>query len=162
MMSRVKKGIIAGFGATAAVSLLEAVNLLLGPWFMPFPSVIAFMMGMEGNLLVGWIAHFVVGGLILGSAFGVMCPRLPCPRLPTDTSGTKGILFSVGALVVLMTGIFLVGDPSMFSGTDGFGTVAWLLVTHAVFGIVLGTIYGQLVAREKRIPRDMDGAAPAH
>ncbi len=157
MMSRVQKGMIAGFGATAAVSLLEVVNLMLGPWFTPFPGVIAFMLGQPGNLIVGWIAHFAVGTLVLGAAFGFLVPKLP-----TDTSGTKGILFAVGALVVLMTGIFLVGDPSMFSGTDGFGTVAWLLGTHAVFGIVLGTIYGQLMAREKKALREMGGTAAAH
>lgn len=156
MMSRVKKGMIAGFGATVAVSLLEAVNMMVG-WFMPFPSVVALMIGMEGNLIVGWVAHFAFGTLVLGAAFGVLCPRLP-----TDTSGTKGILFAVVAFVVMMIGIFLIGAPTMFSGSSGFGTVAWLLITNMVFGLVLGTIYGQLVAREKKALRDMGGAAPAH
>ncbi len=157
MMSRVQKGMIAGFGATVAVSLLEAVNMLVGPWFKPFPEIVAFMIGMDGNHIVGWIAHYAFGTLVLGSAFGVLCPRLP-----TDTSGTKGILFAVGAFVLRMIGIFLIGDPSMFSGTGGFGTVAWLLITNMVFGVVLGTIYGQLVAREKKALRDVGGAAPAH
>jgi len=157
MMSRVKKGMIAGFSATLVVSILEAVNVFGGPWFTPFPHIVAFMMGMENNLLAGWIAHFVIGTLVLGTLFGVLSPRLP-----TDTWATKGIVFAVGALVVLMVGIFLFGDPKMFSGTDGFGTLAWLLITHVVFGIVLGSVYGNLMAREKRHAKEMAGVAPAH
>ena len=41
MMSRVQKGLIAGFSATLAVSLMEAVNLLTVKWFAPFPGVVA-------------------------------------------------------------------------------------------------------------------------
>ncbi len=157
MMSRLQKGMVAGFAATVVVSVMEAVNLVMGPWFGSFPGIIAFMLGMPGNLAVGWPLHFVMGTLVLGSIFGLIASRLP-----TDTSGTKGIVFAVGAFVVMMTGIFLFGDFRMFRGTDGFGTIAWLLVTHAVFGITLGTVYGQLMRREKRMLRDMGGAAPAH
>jgi hypothetical protein len=43
----------------------------------------------------------------------------------------------------------------------GFGTFAWMIATHAVYGIVLGNVYGRLVERDKRV-RAMPGAAPAH
>ncbi|CAN5178417.1 hypothetical protein BH09PSE1_BH09PSE1_22460 [soil metagenome] len=156
MMSRVQKGMVAGFAATVVVSVLEAINILAGPWFTPFPEIVAFMMGMPGNLLVGWIAHFLIGTLVLGSAFGILCPRLP-----TDTSGTKGIAFAVGAFMVLMTGILLFGQRAIFAGSGGFGTIAWLLITNGVFGFVMGTVYGELVAREKRAAKLM-GGIPAH
>jgi hypothetical protein len=158
MMSRVKKGMIAGLAATVVVSVLEAVNLLGGPWFTSFPSIVAFMIGLEGNLVVGWIAHILMGTVVLGGLFGILCPRLP-----TDTWATKGIAFAVGAFVLLMTGIFLFGDPSVFSGSDGFGTIAWLLITNAVFGLVMGNVYGWLVEREKRAAKAMGaGTIPAH
>ena len=156
MMSRVKKGLVAGLVATVVVSVLEMINLLVGQWFTPFPGIIAQMIGMPGNLAVGWIAHVVIGTLVLGSLFGILCPRLP-----TDTWGTKGIAFAVGAFVVLITGIILMGDPLFFSGSDGFGTIAWLLVTNAVFGLTLGSVYGRLVERENRAARLM-GGIPAH
>ena len=157
MMSRVQKGMVAGFAATVVVSVLEAVNLMVGPWFTPFPGLIAFMLGMEGNLAVGWVAHLVIGTVVLGGLFGVLCPRLP-----TDTPGTKGILFSVGAFVVMITGVLLFGNEAIFRGTDGFSTIAWVLITHMVFGFVLGSVYGTLVAREKRMARELSGVAPAH
>lgn len=156
MMSRVKKGMVAGFVATLAVSLLEAVNLMFGPWVDPFPGLVARMIGMPGNLAVGWIAHFVIGTAILGSLFGILCPRLP-----TDTPETKGILFAVAAWVLMMLAIVLVGDPRTFTGSAGFGVIGWMLATHAVFGIVLGNVYARLVRREKMHPHIV-GGAPAH
>ncbi len=157
MMSRVKKGLIAGFAATIVVSILEVVNVLAGAWVEPFPLFVAGLMGMPGNLAVGWIGHFVVGTLVLGSLFGILCPRMP-----GQTPETKGIIFAVGAWAVMMVGVLLVGDRSTFSGGGGFGPIVWMLVTHALFGIVLGNVYARLVDREKRAARLMDGVAPAH
>ena len=157
MMSRVQKGMMAGLAATVVVIGLEAVNMAAGPWFTPFPNILAHMIGMEGTPAVGWVAHVLVGTVVLGSLFGVLCPRLP-----TDTFATKGIAFAVGAFVVLMTGIFLMGDRQTFSGDGGFGVVAWLLITNVVFGIVMGLVYGRLIEREKRLAREMAAGIPAH
>lgn len=157
MMSRVQKGVIAGLFATVVVSILEAVNVFAGPWVEPFPLFIAGLLGMPGNLAVGWIAHFVAGSVILGALFGILCPKLP-----GQTPETKGIIFAVGAWAVLMVMVFLVGDPRMFRGSGGFGMVAWMLVSHAVFGIVLGNVYARLVDREKRAAKLSADIAPAH
>ncbi len=157
MMSRVKKGLMAGFAATVVVSILEAVNVLGGPWVEPFPMFVAGLIGMPGNLAVGWVAHFVVGTVVLGSLFGILCPRMP-----GQTPETKGIIFAVGAWAVMMVAVLLVGNSGTFAGAGGFGPIVWMLVTHAVFGIVLGNVYARLVDREKRAARLMDGVAPAH
>ena len=155
MMSRVQKGLVAGVFATIAASLLEIPNMFLN-WFDPFQGVIASIIGMPGNLAVGWAIHLMSGVFILGPLFGYLCPRLP-----TDTPETKGIVFAVGAWVVMMLGVFMLGDYRTFSSGAGFGTVAWLLITHAVFGIVLGNVYARLNAREKRAAH-MVGGAHAH
>lgn len=156
MMSRVQKGLIAGFAATMAVSLLEIPNLFLN-WFDPFQGVIASMLGMPGNLAVGWLVHVISGVLILGPLFAILCPRLP-----TDTPETKGIVFAVGAWVVMMGAILMLGDYRTFSAAAGFGTIGWLLITHAVFGIVLGNVYARLVARDRRMGATIIGGAHAH
>ena len=145
MMSRVKKGIIAGFVATVAVSVLEIANLFLNHMFDPFPGIIAQMFGMPGNMAAGWVIHLLMGTFVLGSLFGVVYPRLP-----TATPITKGIVFAVGAWVLMMIGVVAFGNYRTFTAGSGFGTIAWLLITHAVFGIVLGNVYARLVAREKR------------
>ena len=156
MMSRVQKGLIAGFAATMATSLLEIPNMFLN-WFDPFQGVIASMIGMPGNLAVGWVVHVISGVFILGPLFAILCPRLP-----TDTPETKGIVFAVGAWVFMMAAIVMFGNYRTFTAGAGFGTFAWLLITHAVFGIVLGNVYARLVQREKRAAKLMDGVAPAH
>jgi len=79
MMSRVQKGLVAGVFATIAASLLEIPNMFLN-WFDPFQGVIASVIGMPGNLAVGWGIHLFSGVFILGPLFGYLCPRLP-----TDT-----------------------------------------------------------------------------
>ncbi len=162
MMSRVQKGIIAGLAATIAVSALEAANLYFGPWAASFPRLLSVMLQMPDLLAAGWAAHFIVGTLVLGPLFGVLCPRLP-----TDTPESKGILFAVGAFVVMgltvapMVGA-LGGRPvGIFFMQAGFGTLAWMIATHAVYGIVLGSVYGRLVERDKRVHATVSGE-PAH
>ena len=159
MMSRVQKGIIAGLAATIAVSALEAANLYFGPWAVSFPRLLSVMLQTPDVMAVGWIAHFVVGAFVLGPLFGILCPRLP-----TDTPESKGILFAVGAFIVLgLTVAPLVGlaggrPVGIFFMQAGFGTLAWMIATHAVYGIVLGSVYGRLVEREKRARSVVDGA----
>jgi asparagine N-glycosylation enzyme membrane subunit Stt3 len=157
MMSRVQKGLAAGLAATISVSLLELGNLAMGSPVMAFPAFIVETLGLPGNLVVGWMFHLAIGIVVLGGGFGFLYAKLP-----TSTPATRGIVYAVGAFTVLLVGVLMVGDPRMFSGSDGFGTVAWLLMTHAVFGIVLGSVYGTLVAREKRELRAVSGTAAAH
>ena len=116
MMSRLQKGLIAGFAATVAVSLLDIPNLFLN-WFDPFQSVIAALIGMPDALAVGWVLHAVAGVLILGPLFAYLCPRLP-----TDTPETKGIVFAVERNPI----------PHLANGQDGFNG------TTSIVPILLG------------------------
>lgn len=161
MMSRVQKGIFAGLAATIAVALLEVANLYFGPWAASFPRLLSVMLQTPDLIIVGWIAHFLVGTFVLGSTFGILCPRLP-----TDTPESKGILFAVGAFIVMgltvAPAVGLFGRPvGIFFMQAGFGTLAWMIATHAVYGIVLGGVYGRLVERDRRAHAPAAGA-PAH
>lgn len=147
MMSRVQKGFVAGLAATTAVSLLEATNQMLGPWASSFPRLLSFMAGTPDTPLVGWVLHFAAGTLLLGPLFGILCPKLP-----TYAPESKGILFAVGAYVIMGLTVAPLAHIGVFGLRAGFITLAWMILTHAVFGIVLGNVYGRLVARDKRTP----------
>lgn len=155
MMSRVQKGLVAGFAATAVVSLVEAINMSVGHWAVAFPQLLAVILQSPDTPAVGWAGH-LVAGVALGALFGVLYPRLP-----TDTPESKGILFAVGAFVLMGLVIAPIGGAGMFFMRAGFGSLAWMVASHAVFGIVLGSVYGRLVERDKR-HRVPAGGAPAH
>lgn len=155
MMSRVQKGLVAGFAATAVVSIIEAINMSVGHWAVAFPQLLAVILQSPDTLVLGWAGH-LVAGVALGALFGVLCPRLP-----TDTPESKGILFAVGAFILMGLIIAPIGGAGMFFMRAGFGSLAWMVASHAVFGIVLGSVYGRLVEREKRL-RVPVGGAPAH
>lgn len=155
MMSRVQKGLVAGFAATVAVSILEAVNMAVGHWAVSFPQLLSVMLKTPDAPVVGWIAHVVAGTLILGPLFGILCPKLP-----TDTPESKGILFAVAAFILMGLTVAPIAGVGLFFMHAGFGTLAWMIATHALFGIVLGNVYGRLVRRAKLHPPV--SAAPAH
>lgn len=150
MMSRVQKGFVAGVFAMAVIAALEAVNILALKWFAPFPLIVSNLLGLGRNLTAGWAIHLAVGVLILGPLFGYLYQRLP-----TSTPEAKGIAFAVGAFVVMLLGFIVLGD----GGTMGrnFGTLGWMLAVNAIFGIVMGNVYGRLEARERRARRMAEG-----
>ena len=161
MKSRIQKGMLAGLAATVVVSIVDVaaswIQATMGVqplWFHSFPTLLAAVanevVGLPNAMWVGWLFHFVSGVLILGSVFGILCPRLP-----TDTAESKGILFAVGAFVAMgliiapMAGVVGERPVGMFFMQAGFGTFAWMIITHAVYGLVLGNVYGRLVGHGK-------------
>jgi len=154
MMSRVQKGLVAGASATLVVSVIEAVNMTVGHWAVAFPQLLSIVLQDQGNVALGWVGH-VIAGLGLGAVFGLLCPRLP-----TDTPESKGIVFAVAAFIFMGMLIAPIGGAGMFFMRAGFGTLVWMIASHAIFGIVLGNVYGRLVQRDKHA--HLAGAAPAH
>ena len=151
MMSRVQKGLVAGFAATAVVSIIEAINMTVGHWAVAFPQLLAVILQNPDTPAIGWAGH-LVAGLGLGALFGVLCPRLP-----TDTPESKGILFAVGAFILMGLIVAPIGGAGMFFMRAGFGTLAWMVASHAIFGIVLGTVYGRLVGRSREAQHMIHG-----
>lgn len=163
MISRVQKGMIAGFVATVVVSAVDLLANLAQNLFQPagsdrlfhsFASLLATMansvLGSGGaSIWVGWLIHFLVGSLVLGGLFAVLAPKLP-----TDTPATKGILFAVGTWLVMCLTVMPLAGLGMFGAAAGFGTMAWMLVTNIIFGVVLGRVFDRLhgeVGHPKRI-----------
>ncbi|MFW2343461.1 DUF6789 family protein [Brevundimonas sp.] len=157
MMSRVYKGMIAGFVAAVAVAALEALQLWAGPWVAGFPRLVTVMFGIDSVPWIGWAGHFLVGTLVLGPLFGILCPRMP-----TEMPETKGVVFAVGAFMVMGLTIAPLTGIGMFGMRAGFFTVAWLVLTHVVFGVVLGNVYARMVGKAWRRERVRDHVHLAH
>lgn len=149
MQSRVQKGMIAGFAATAVVSVIDLVASLIQQgvgqrWFHSFESLLSAMAGQVlgasmNTSWVGWAIHFAAGVFVLGPLFAMLCPRLP-----TDTAATKGILFAVGAWIAMSLTVMPLAGLGIFGAAAGFGTIAWMLVTHIIFGFTLGRVFARL------------------
>lgn len=159
MQSRIQKGMMAGLAATAVVSIVDLVaSLIQGAmgerWFHSFQSLMSAMasqvLGSGMNQpWIGWVIHFAAGTLVLGPLFAMLCPRLP-----TDTAATKGILFAVGAWLVMCLTVMPLAGLGVFGAAAGFGTIAWMLVSHIIFGVTLGRVFARLhgeVGHPKRI-----------
>lgn len=152
MKSRLQNGMIAGFAATAVVSLLELGKLLLTQAtgalteIRIFPLILAAIAGMRGDYVVGWLIHFAAGTLILGPLFAIVCNKLP-----TDTMVTKGIAFAVAAFILMSLTVAPMAGLNAFAMAAGFPSFVWLIATHMLFGITLGLVYGRLVTREKHL-----------
>ncbi|WP_255956267.1 hypothetical protein, partial [Klebsiella pneumoniae] len=70
------------------------------------------------------------------------------------TPETKGILFAVGAFLVMMLTVAPLSGVGMLGARAGLGGVLWMLGGHIVFGIVMGNVYARLVARNRRLERE--------
>ncbi|WP_309093276.1 DUF6789 family protein, partial [Phenylobacterium sp.] len=123
MMPRVQKGLLAGLAATVVVSIIEAINVTVGHWAVAFPQLLSVILQTQDIPAVGWVAH-LIAGLGLGALFGVLCPRLP-----TDTAESKGILFAVGAFILMGLVIAPIGGAGLFFMRAGFGTLAWMIAS---------------------------------
>lgn len=84
-MGHVSKGLLAGFVATVALSLLMVMKNALG--LMPELNIIAMLTNMANNWVglpatpvVGWLIHFMVGTIFMGSSLRLFIPSCQATR----------------------------------------------------------------------------------
>ncbi len=124
--------IVGGLVATAVMTVL----MLAAPRMGLPPMNIGAMLGsvMGGSLVLGWMAHFMIGTILAVVYAAFLATRLP------------GAGFVRGALYALLPWLMaeLVVMPMMGAGFFGgsFGAAFGSLMGHLVYGAVLGGIYG--------------------
>lgn len=130
------KAIGAGIAGTIVMTLFSAMAPLMGMPEMSAPKMLAGFMGFP--IVVGWIAHFMIGTVFaLGYAF-VFASRLPGKPV------VKGFLF--GLIPWLMLQVLV--NPMMGAGVFALGTpapmlmIAGSLMGHVAYGAVVGLVYG--------------------
>ena len=146
-MNRYGVGIIAGFAATIALSLIMVIKAAAG--FMPMLNVIALLSALLGNPgvpLVGWTAHFVIGAIIWGALFAALVPSLP------GAYCVRGAIFSGGAWLAMMIILMPLAGKGVFAAHAGLPVAVATLVLHLIYGVVLGAVFGGLIGKREAVP----------
>lgn len=138
------RGIIAGLVATIVVSVLMVMRLAAGimTWFHPVEVMnlsVQSLLGVPHSAMFGWLTHFIVGTFIWGGLFGLVAGYLPGQRY-----SARGLVFGVVAWLLVMIILFPAAGSGFF-GT-GFGMIvpASTLISHLIYGAVLGAAFGWL------------------
>lgn len=133
----IPKAIFAGFVATLVLSVLMIFKAMMG--LMPDLNVIKMLAHMmHAAPVMGWVAHFVIGAIIWGIAFALLFNTLP-----GKAAWLKGILFAIGAWLLMMIVVMPMAGAGLFGLHLGIMAPVMTLVLHIIFGAVLGGVYGR-------------------
>lgn len=137
---KIQQGIIAGLVATVVLSVLMMMKSMMG--LMPHLDIIKMLSSMmNGPLVMGWVAHFVLGSIIFGIAFALLQGVLP-----GKTSLMKGIIFGVVAWLGMMIAVMPMAGAGLFGMNMGMAAPVMTLMLHVIYGAVLGFTYGKLTS----------------
>ncbi|HEY3447876.1 MAG TPA: DUF6789 family protein, partial [Myxococcales bacterium] len=100
------------------------------------PMNIGAMLGsvMGGSLVLGWMAHFVIGTALAVGYGAFVATRLPGP------GALRGALFSIAPWLMAQTIVMPMMGGGLFSGSAI--VAAGSLMGHVIYGAVLGAIVG--------------------
>lgn len=137
--NRIGKAMAAGFVATVVLSILMVIKTMMG--LMPQLDMIKMLNGMmHAAPIMGWVAHFVIGTIIWGVAFALLEPVLP-----GNSYWIKGVVFGIGAWILMMIFIMPMAGAGFFGMALGMMAPIMTLILHLIYGAVLGGVYGRLV-----------------
>ena len=133
----IKAGIISGFVATIVLSVLMILKAKMG--VMPELNAIKMLAGMmDAPLVMGWVAHFMIGTIIWGVLFALLVDKIP------GNTMVSAIIFSIGAWVLMMIGPMPMAGAGVFGMNLGMMAPVATLMLHIIWGVVLGFTYQRL------------------
>ena len=133
----IKAGVISGFIATVVLSILMVAKAKMG--VMPELNAIKMLAGMmHAPLIMGWVAHFMIGTVIWGVLFAALVNKLPGGVM------ASAIIFSIGAWLMMMVGPMPMAGAGLFGMNLGMMAPVATLVLHLIWGVVLGLVYKKL------------------
>lgn len=105
---------------------------------MPHLNVIAMlahMIGFGGPAL-GWLVHFLIGTVLWGVLFALLYPSLP-----GSEPVVKGMVFAVGAWLLMMIVVMPMAGAHIFGLKLGIMAPVMTLILHLIWGAALGFVY---------------------
>jgi hypothetical protein len=140
-MKQIGKAVLAGFIATIVLSAFMLAKASMG--LMPDMNAIKMltnmahgMIGTPASPVVGWIIHFLIGTILWGVLFGLLAEILPGRHY-----AARGMVFSIGAWVLMMVLVMPLAGAGLFAAKLGLGAPIATLVLHLIYGAVLGGVY---------------------
>lgn len=137
-----RAGLIAGFTATVAMSILMIAQKAAGlmPQLDPIADIAHLAQLPAGTAMAlsfGWIGHFALGTIIWGTIYAAMHADLP--GLPV----VRGLIFGALAWLAMMIVFMPMAGHGLFALSLGLRAVVATLVLHLVYGAVLGVAYAR-------------------
>lgn len=142
--TQIVHGMIAGLLGTVVLSALMMAKGMMGvmPDLDPvhmLSDMIAQKMGMEPNMIIGWVMHFMIGSVAWGGAFAAFNNALP-----GSSQIAKGISLGVAAWFMMMIGPMPMSGAGLFGLNIGAMASVMTFVFHIVFGVVMGKTFEKL------------------
>ncbi|HVT40304.1 MAG TPA: DUF6789 family protein [Gemmatimonadaceae bacterium] len=136
MPINVPKAVIAGVAGTAVMTIVGVyVAPMMGIPKMNPAEMLAAAMG--GNLVLGWIAHFMIGST-LAVAYAAVAAKLP------GAPWVRGALYGIGPWLLAQLVVMPMMGMPLFSGS--MALAGGSLLGHLLYGAVVGAIYGPPLA----------------
>jgi hypothetical protein len=150
--------IVAGFIGTVAMTAVMMVGRSVGMTSLDIPLLIGGMFSREDDRAraLGMAAHIVMGAVVFGIGYGLLFTVLD-----TASAGVGALIGLVHGAVLgivvmpmmgmvhprmrIATGEARLEPPGVMGVAYGRGTPVGLLVTHVVYGLVVGGIYAALI-----------------
>jgi uncharacterized membrane protein YagU involved in acid resistance len=132
------KAVRAGLAGTVVMTALMLMAPMMG---MP-PMNIGAMLGsvMGGNVVLGWMAHFVFGVVLAIGYAAVFVNRLP------GAPFVRGALYSLLPWLMAQVVVMPMMGAGLFSGS--MVAAGGSMMGHIAYGIALGAVYGAGVRGE--------------
>ncbi|MGH1482837.1 MAG: DUF6789 family protein [Geminicoccales bacterium] len=142
----IRKGMLASFAGTIVLSIIMVTKQMAGiaPQMNPIADLADIahrLIGLPAAALIGWVLHFGVGIVVWGTLFAALHQRIPGSNL------IKGILFGIGAWVLMMVVFQPIAGQGLFGLNGGMVVPMMTLMLHFVYGVVLGLVFAKLSAR---------------
>ncbi|MGE0161294.1 MAG: DUF6789 family protein [Gemmatimonadales bacterium] len=123
---------LAGVIGTAVMTVIGLYGApLMGLPAMNPAEMLAGAMG--GNLVIGWVAHFMIG-IILAVGYAVVAGAVPGP------AALGGALYGLAPFLLAQVAVMPMMGMPLFSGSVSMALGS--LVGHLVYGGIVGAVYG--------------------
>ena len=136
------KAMLAGFVATAVMSVLMVMKTMMG--VMPeldIAAMLAKMMGAPDTPIIGWVGHFMIGTVGYGIVFALLAGKLPGSLV------VQGTIVGMLGWLAMMVMVMPMAGAGLFGLNFGIMAPIMTLMLHLIFGAVLGWVYARSTAR---------------